>query len=126
HSPALAGGGDVVLSGGFGPLDSARFVMTGVLASDRFRARVRTIAPSRKATLYLVGPDGAIPVAVRGGIPSREAAIGDPAVAGQTAWTDTDDDARWLNPAPGDLLRAMDRFHALPARDGPSSFDEKS
>src|SRR5207253_2867405 len=101
------------------------FVMTGVLASDRFRARVRTIAPSRKATLYLVGRDGAIPVAVRGGIPSREAAIGDPEVAGQTAWTDTDDDARWLNPAPGDLLRAMDRFHP-PPRGEPSSFDDSS
>jgi hypothetical protein len=126
HSPALAGGGDVVLTGGFGPLESARFVMSGVLASDRFRTRVRAIAPSRKATLYLIGRDGNIPVAVHGGIPSRESAIGDPEVAGQTAWTDTESDERWLNPAPGDLLRAMDRFHPVPPRGEPSSFDEKS
>jgi hypothetical protein len=126
HSPALAGGGDLVLTGGFGPLESARFVMSGVLASDRFRSRVRTIAPSKKATLYLIGNDGATPVAVRGGIPSREAAIGDPEVAGLTTWTDTPGDERWLNPSAGDLLRAMDRFHALPARAEPSNFDDTS
>jgi len=126
HAPALAGGGDIVLTGGFGPLESARFVMSGVLASDRFRTRIRTIAPSRKATLYLIGPDGGTPVAVRGGIPSREAAIGDPEVAGQTAWADSEGDRRWLNPAPGDLLRAMDRFHPIPQKTQASGFDEKS
>src|SRR5262245_11868085 len=116
HSPALSGGGDVVVTGGFGPLESARFVMSSVLASDRFRSRVRAIAPSRTATLYLIGRDETIPVVVRGGIPSRDATIGDPEVAGQAAWTDTADDTRWLNPEPGDLLRAMDRFHPFDSR----------
>ena len=31
HAPALAGGGDIVVTGGFGPLESARFVMSSVL-----------------------------------------------------------------------------------------------
>ena len=115
HSPALAGGGDELVTGGFGPLESGRFVMSSVLGSDRFRTRIRTVAPSRRATLYLMGPDGSIPVNVRGGIPSRDAAIGDPEVAGQPGWVDTSDDTRWLNPAPGDLLRAMDRFHPVPS-----------
>jgi hypothetical protein len=115
HSPALSGGGDIVVTGAVGPLESARFVMSGVLASDRFRSRIRAVAPSRKATLYLIGRDETVPVAVHGGIPSRDVAIGDPEVAGQTAWTDTADDTRWLNPDPGDVLRAMDRFHPVPS-----------
>ena len=119
HSPALSGGGDVVVTGGFGALESARFVLSSVLASDRFRSRLRAVAPSRKATLYLIGRDETTPVAVRGGIPSRDAAIGDPEVAAQTAWTDTADDTRWLNPEPGDVLRAMDRFHSFDSRVAP-------
>ena len=48
-------------------------------------------------------------------MPSREQAIGDPEVAGQASWTDTPADTAWTNPPPGDVLRAMDRFHAVPA-----------
>ena len=32
HSPALEGGGDVVISGRFGPLENARFLIASVLA----------------------------------------------------------------------------------------------
>jgi len=120
HSPALAGGGDLVVTGAFGPLDSARFVMSSVLGSDRFRTRMRAAAPSRRSTLYLIGGGASIPVSVRGGIPSREAALGDPEIAGQASWTDTADDERWVNPASGDLLRAMDQFHPVP-NDGVAS-----
>jgi len=47
-------------------------------------------------------------------VPSRERAIGDPEVAGQASWTDTPADTAWTNPPPGDVLRAMDRFHPVP------------
>jgi hypothetical protein len=83
HSPALAGGGDIVVSGAFGPLESARFVMASVLGSDRFRTRTRAVSPSRRSTLYLLDGDTSVPVSVRGGIPSREAATGDPEVVRQ-------------------------------------------
>ena len=84
HSPALAGGGDLVVSGAYGSLESARFVLAHVLGSDRLRARVRAASPFRKATLYLMQKDGPIPVTVRGGVPDREHAIGDPEVADAT------------------------------------------
>ena len=48
RSPALAGGGDVVLSGGIGPLDGARYVLTSVLGSPAFASRVAAASPSRR------------------------------------------------------------------------------
>jgi hypothetical protein len=114
HSPALAGGGDVVLSGPIGPLESARYLSTTVLRSDRFRSRVAAASPSRRATLYLLSANANGPVTVRGGIPSRERAVGDPEIAGQAAWADAANDASWIDPSAGDLLRAMDRFHPVP------------
>jgi hypothetical protein len=45
HSPALAGGGDVVLSGGIGPLEGARYVLTSVLGSPAFASRGFAVAP---------------------------------------------------------------------------------
>jgi hypothetical protein len=114
HSPALAGGGDVVIGGRFGSLDSARFLMSSVLGSPDFTRRAMVVSPSRSATLYLIKNDMKIPVSVRGGIPSLERAIGDPEVAGAADWSDTDSDDAWAHPAPGDTLRLMDRFHPIP------------
>ena len=118
HSPALAGGGDVVMSGGIGPLEGARYVLTSVLGSPAIASRVTAASPSRRGTLYLLSANANGPVTVRGGIPSREQAVGDPEVAGQTDWRDEPRDRGWTNPEPGDLLRAMDRFHAVPVSDG--------
>jgi len=126
HAPALVGGGDIVVTGGFGPLESARFVMSSVLGSDRFRKRIRAVSPSRTSTLYLLRDGTTLPVSVRGGIPSREAAVGDPEVDRQPSWIDTTGDQRWISPGPGEILRAMDRFHPLPARIEPSRFDDTS
>jgi len=137
HAPALAGGGDIVVTGWFGPLESARFVMSSVLGSDRFRRRMRAASPSRTSTLYLLHDGTNIPVSVRGGIPSREAAVGDPEIDGQASWIDAARDERWVSPGPAEILRAMDRFHPLPfdsraidaiaqdrpARTEPPSFD---
>ena len=114
HSPALAGGGDVVMSGGIGPLEGARYVLTSVLGSPALASRIAAASPSRRGTVYLLSANANGPVTVRGGIPSREQAVGDPELAGQTDWTDEPRDRAWTNPQPGDLLRAMDRFHPLP------------
>jgi len=115
HAPALVGGGDVVIAGAAGPLESARFVLSGVLGSPLFQSRVAAASPSRRATLYVLSANANGPIAVRGGIPTREQAVGDPEVAGQAGWTDAPGDAPWIDPNPGDLLRAMDRFHPVPS-----------
>jgi hypothetical protein len=114
HAPALQGGGDLVVSGAFGPIDSARFVLSSVLGSPELRPRRLAASPTRRATLYLIKPDLAVPIGVRGGIPSLERAVGDPEVAGVPAWTDEPADASWSNPRPDEMLRAMDRFHRAP------------
>jgi len=115
RSPALAGGGDLVVAGASGPLDSARFLLASVIGSDTFRHRTAAASPSRKATLYLIVKRGeAIPVSVRGGIPSLQKAVGEPEVDGQSNWRDEPADASWTQPPPGDILRAMDRFHPVP------------
>ncbi len=117
HSPALLGGGDVVLSSDFNPLAGARFLLTDVLGSARFRDRVRAASPSKHATLYLRRSGQTIPIAVQGGVPSLERAIGDREVATQPGWHDTAADAAWTSPSRQDILRALDRFHARPAGD---------
>jgi hypothetical protein len=115
RSPALQGGGDVVVSGAFGPLESARFVLASVLGSSELKGRERVVSPSKRATLILVAPDGWTgPVAARGGIPSRERAIGDRELIDQPAWVDTAGDHGWTDPDPHGVLRSMDRFHAQP------------
>jgi hypothetical protein len=117
HAPALQGGGDLLVTGAVGPVDSARFLLSSVLGSDRFRSRTSAVSPSKKATLYLTAHNQSVPIAVRGGVPSREKAVGDPEIAGQDKWTDEPADAAWTNPSPGDILRAMDRFHSVPQSD---------
>jgi hypothetical protein len=125
HSPALSGGGDLVLTGASGPLDNARFLLKSVLDSPALASRVAAASPSRRGTVYLLSGNANGPITVRGGVPSRERAVGDPETAGQAGWVDQPADARWIDPPPGDLLRAMDRFHPTPdsspkaAGDGP-------
>jgi hypothetical protein len=114
HAPALEGGGDVVLSGPFGAVQSARFVMTSVLGASDVAGRVKAVSPSKQSRLYLLSRDGPIAVAGHGGIPSLEKAIGDEEVASLAEWTDAPGDARWSRPPAGDVLRAMDRFHPIP------------
>jgi hypothetical protein len=114
HSPALRGGGDVVLSGTYGSLDSARFVLASVIGADPLRHRVAAASPSRRATAYLITPQMTLPIDVRGGVPSLEKAVGDPEVAGVAAWIDAPGDSAWSSPDQSSILRAMDRFHAVP------------
>lgn len=114
HSPALAGGGDLVIRGRFGPLNSARFVLAAVLGAPDLARRATAVSVSRTEALYLIKGDVTMPVSVRAGIPSLERAMGDPEIAGAAHWTDTERDRAWAHPAPGDTLRVMDRFHPIP------------
>ena len=76
HSPALEGGGDVVISGRFGPLENARFLIASVLGSPDIAAQTVGVAPSKKASLYLLKDGRATAVAVTGGLPGADHAVG--------------------------------------------------
>lgn len=114
RAPALQGGGDLVVFGAFGSVDSARFVMSSVLAAPKLKGRVTAVSPSKDARLFLLTPRGPITVSAHGGIPSLERAVADPEVSSIAAWTDAPGDLEWSRPAAGDVLRAMDRFHPIP------------
>jgi len=114
HSPALQGGGDVAVAGAFGAVDNARFVLSSVLGAGNLRPRVAAMSPSRRSTLYLTAPDKVWAISARGGVPSLEAAVGDPETGGRTDWIDAASDQAWTAPDPGDVLRGMDGFHRPP------------
>ena len=114
RSPGLAGGGDVVVAGASGALTSARFVMSSILGAPPLNERVAAASPARSGRLYLVDGDQVVAVDGRGGIPSLEKALGDAEVSGLDAWSDAPSDAAWSAPHPASVLRAMDRFHAIP------------
>jgi hypothetical protein len=114
HSPALRGGGDVVLFGGFESVRSARFVLSSVLGTGNMRQRVAAMSPSKQATLYLIAPDKVWTVEARGGVQSLERAVGDAETGARTDWVDAASDRAWSAPDPGDVLRQMDRFHRQP------------
>jgi len=114
HSPALQGGGDLIILGRFGSVDSARFVLTSVLGAPDLARRAAAISPWKETTIHLMSASGPISVTATGGIPSLERAIGDPEIAAFSEWGDTPADRAWASPSPGDVLRAMDRFHPIP------------
>ena len=114
HSPALQGSGDVVVVGAFGSVDSARFVLSSVLAAGNLRPRVAAMSPSKRSILYLIAPDKVWPISARGGVPSLEKAVGDAETGDRADWVDATSDQSWSAPDPGDVLRAMDRFHPQP------------
>jgi len=116
RSPQLEGGGDTVVSGTFGEIDDGRFVLAVVrgLRQDSGRPWAVVASPSRRAGLYLISPESAIPVVARGGVPSLERAVGDREAESISAWVDSPVDARWGTIDPGDVLRSIDRFHQPP------------
>jgi len=115
HSPALAGGGDLVILGRFGRLESARFVIASVLGSPDLASRAVAVSPSKNASLYLLTGATPIEVDATGVIPSLERVLGGHEIAHLPQWVDAPADRVWSSPAPGDVLRAMDRFHPIPA-----------
>lgn len=114
RAPALAGGGDVVVAGTAGKVTSARFILSSALDAPPLRGRVRSASPTTRARLYLVTGDRVVPIRARGGIPSMERSIRDDETSRVSQWTDAPGDTRWASPDPGDVLRAMDRFHPIP------------
>jgi hypothetical protein len=108
RSPQLQGGGDVLVTGAFGAVENAPFVLSSV------RVLAPAASPARRSTIYLMNRGEAIPVVARGGVPSLEKAVGDLEVRGVATWIDAPSDARWTHVDPGAVLRALDRFHAQP------------
>ena len=108
RSPALSGGGDMVVYGTFGPIENAPFVLSSV------RNLAPAASPSKRETIYLLKDGAAVPVIAHGGVPSLEKSVGDPEVKNVAAWTDTPADARWTHVDQAALLRSFDRFHAVP------------
>ena len=114
HSPALEGGGDVVINGRFGPLENARFLIANVLGSPDIAAQAVAVAPSKRATLYMLKDGRATAVAVTGGLPGAERAVGDREIDATAGWHDDAADRGWSAPDRDDVLKAMDRFHPIP------------
>jgi hypothetical protein len=115
ESPALAGGGDVLITGATGRLTSGRYLLWGGLGAPAFASRVQAAAPTARGNLFLIQDGGAATqVRARGGIPSLERALGDPETSSVAAWQDTDADRGWASPDAGDVLRGLDRFHPVP------------
>ncbi|HEX7137213.1 MAG TPA: hypothetical protein VF219_05185, partial [Vicinamibacterales bacterium] len=71
-------------------------------------------SPRLRADLFLIRNGATVPVRARAGIPSLERALGDPETSGLGSWADTNADRRWVTPDAADVLRGMDRFHAVP------------
>jgi hypothetical protein len=115
RAPALAGGGDVFVTGPGGELPNARFVLASLLGAGELAPRVAAAAPRIQDSLVLVDPRGGThPVWARAGVPSLERGLGDPETAHAAAWVDTPADVAWASPEPAAVLRAMDRFHVPP------------
>jgi hypothetical protein len=114
RTPALVGGGDVIIGSSSGRIRSAQFVLSNVLSSGSLGDRVNVASPSSRANLYLIDDQGATAVVARGGIPSLEHGLADPETSGTESWVDTPADREWLSPRQEDILRAMDRFHPIP------------
>jgi hypothetical protein len=114
RSPAVSGGGDVVIASSTGELPSARWILSSGLRTAGLDGRVSAASPSRRTTLYLIRSNGVLPIRAQGGIPSLERAIGDPETAEVASWADADSDTPWSSPDPAAALGALDRFHPIP------------
>jgi hypothetical protein len=110
--PALAGGGDVVVSVAEGT--PGRLLLAGTLQSDALRPRIRAAVPSHSDVLRLQHNGISTTVWAFGSIPSLQRALGDREIADVTAWDDSPDDRAWVQETPASLLRYIDRFHPVP------------
>jgi hypothetical protein len=108
------GGGDVVVTGAASRLTSGRYLLWGGLGAPAFADRIAAASPTRRSSVYLVQDGVATRLRARGGIPSLERALEDPETAGVSGWVDAPGDEAWTSPDPEDVLRSLDRFHAIP------------
>ena len=89
--------------------------MTSVLGAPGPRASGRGVRRGRNATLYLMSASGPIERA-RQPAASRASSARSATRRSRRLpeWVDAPADRAWASPAPGDVLRAMDRFHPIP------------
>jgi hypothetical protein len=115
------------LGGMFFSIDRARFVYRQLLAAPRFAGSIDAVAPQIDGKLlYVRTADGReLPILAAGEIPSRSAAVAAVPALAAGAWSDDDDDRRWIAPTPRELRHDIDRFH-LPSSSvaGDSSWAE--
>jgi hypothetical protein len=114
QSPALVGGGDVLVTGAASRLTSGRYLLWGGLGAPAFADRVAAVSPTRRGSVFLVQDGTVTRLRARGGIPSLERALDDPETADVSAWVDAPGDEAWISPGAVDVLRSLDRFHAIP------------
>jgi hypothetical protein len=114
HSPALEGGGDVVIAGRFGALENGRFLIGSVLGSPDVAAQTTAVSPWARDTLYLLKNGRATPVSVTGGLPDAERAVAGRGGDAPAGWRNTEADSAWSAPDHAAVLKAMDRFHPIP------------
>jgi hypothetical protein len=109
----LVGGGDVLIR--LSPQVPASAVIGGALQAPGLADRVTVVSPWHTSRLYLVRDDGTTTqVDARGGVPSRERALGDQEVLQVNGWRDLPGDDAWTNISPENALADIDRFHAVP------------
>src|SRR6478736_3547179 len=112
QSPALVGGGDVLIR--LSDSVPARMMLAGTLQSRALRPRLAAASPFQSGSLFLLHAGSITPVDARGGIPSLERSLGDPETSQVEAWRDVPADATWTSPDAGSVLRQIDRFHPIP------------
>jgi hypothetical protein len=112
QSPALVGGGDVLIR--LSASVPARMLLAGTLQSRTLRPRLEAASPFQTDSLFLFHDGRVSRVDARGGIPSLERALGDPETTQVTSWRDTAADAAWTTPSTAGVLRHVDRFHPIP------------
>lgn len=117
RNPALTGGGEITVTGSGEDIANARFLLASILAEDPIARRVKVASPAAKKVVYLVEEKRITPLYATGGIPSREKLLDDPEVAAP-AWQDTAADRAFVAPDPTELVRELDRFHAIPDAPG--------
>ena len=112
QSPALVGGGDVLIRSSASV--PARMVLAGTLQSATLRPQIKTASPFHRDSLYLLHDGRVTRVDARGGIPSLEHSLGDPETTQVANWHDTAADVAWTSESPAGVLRQIDRFHDIP------------
>jgi hypothetical protein len=113
-SPALRGGGEVILLGVDGKVRQARWLLQELHSEESNRLGIEAAAPQDAATLYLQTGKSSVPVLSRWGVPSLDRALQDPEIASLTHWQDGPGDTAWSNPGETSVRLALDRFHPAP------------
>ena len=71
---ALQGGGDLVVYGALGQIESARFVLSSAPRSGTLAARIASASPSRRGMVYVRHGSVLQAASAKGGVPSRASA----------------------------------------------------